>query len=409
MSGLENRNYVTERKKYSVVVDDIWFSIVILIFLKPGIADDIPIIDFIFNAGRVGLSIVYIGRMLINKKRINKDWLLLCVISVIVLTSTFLVGKAYPKALTHYFPSLGMLAFISLNSRKIDRLLVLVENLGIVLLTANLITVLLFPGGLLYREANNLKIWILGQKQDIGGFIFPFLYVALCLKHFDKKFSSKYWMILIISCVSAILEQPLGTLICLSLFLFLCFWDQYILKFEKRLLISILICGFIITQYICFNFEEMIWLQKILSGINLKGASKLRTVNIRIEMWRFAWDTIAKYPLIGVGNLTVRNWSLMTKIGYHSILDNMYMDMLFTGGLVSFFIFILLIGRSFKMIRELWKCRTGRQMGYCLFALCILLLEGCPYYPSVFFMLVSSVWFPYLMEGRVCDRDGDKK
>lgn len=409
MSCIAVRNTVAKNEKRSLLLEDIWFLVIILIFFKPGIVDDLPFLDLVFNAGRFGLAFTYICRMLVVKKRINKDWLLLLAMSTIVLTSTVLIGKAYPKALTHYVPSLGMLAFFSLNSKKIDHLLVVVENLGIVLLVTNLITVLIFPEGLIYRHSNNLKIWILGQKQDIGGFIFPLLYIALCLMQNSKKQAYKFWIILIISCISAILEQPLGTLICLSIFLFLCFFDQFVLKLNINILVGVLIATFLITQYCCFNFENMIWLQELLSAINLKGVSKLRTINVRFGMWRFAWDMIAKYPIIGVGKLTMENWNLMTDVGYHSILDNMFMDVLFTGGIVTFSLFSVLIARSFNMVRKVWKYKIGRQMGYCLFALCILFLEGCPYYPFVFFVLLSSIWFPDLVGGRLCGADDGRK
>ena len=41
-------------------LENIWTIIVLLLFIKPQIADDIGILDLFFNVGRVGVSFIYL-------------------------------------------------------------------------------------------------------------------------------------------------------------------------------------------------------------------------------------------------------------------------------------------------------------------------------------------------------------
>ena len=51
-------------------LENIWTIIVLLLFIKPQIADDIGILDLFFNVGRVGVSFIYLFMLIVNKKRL---------------------------------------------------------------------------------------------------------------------------------------------------------------------------------------------------------------------------------------------------------------------------------------------------------------------------------------------------
>ena len=66
---------------------------------------------------------------------------------------------------------------------------------------------------------------------------------------------------------------------------------------------------------------------------------------------------------------------------------------MFTGGLFSFALFIWLIKRCFNTFIRLWNERKIRYMGYCIFVLCVLFMEGSQYVPLVFLVLSVNCWF----------------
>lgn len=41
-------------------------------FFKPAIIEDIEILDLLFNAGRFGLSVIYIGKMIFLKEQFRR-------------------------------------------------------------------------------------------------------------------------------------------------------------------------------------------------------------------------------------------------------------------------------------------------------------------------------------------------
>ena len=375
----------------------LYYAIIIVIFLKPASIEDISYLDTLFNAFRVIVSICYIIKMLLFNKKIEKDWMIITSLFLIVLFSTILSHGIISKPIAHFLPGIGLIAFILVDKNEIYNKISAIVNIGIILLVLNFLTILVYPGGIVHRVSNpELKIWLLGQKQDLGGFLIPLIFCGLALNYFDAYWRKKVICIVCLGVLTLILEQPIGALVCVILFALLLFMDKYITKINKSLLIIGIIMIFIGFQYICFNFDDLYYIQNALGQINTRGLSKVRTLNIRFSMWQFAWQCIFKHPLIGVGNLSVEEWIRLSNLQYISVLDNLYLDILFTGGFFSFALFIWLIKRCFNTFIKLWNERKIRYMGYCIFVLCVLFMEGSQYVPLVFLVLSANCWFENL-------------
>lgn len=372
----------------------LYYAIIIVILLKPAIIEDILFLDTLFNAFRVIVSICYIIKMVLFNKKIKKDWMIIASLFLIVLFSTIISHGNISKPIAHFLPGMGLIAFILADKNATYNKISAIVNTGIILLVLNFLTVVLYPEGLVYRVTNpELKIWILGQKQELGGFLIPLIFCGLALNYFDAYWRKKVICIVCLGVLTLILEQPIGALVCVILFVLLLFMDKYIIKTNKSLLIIGIIMIFIGFQYICFNFDDLYYIQNALGKINTRGLSKVRTLNIRFSMWQFAWQCIFNHPLIGIGNLSVKEWIRLSNLQYISVLDNLYLDILFTGGLFSFALFIWLIKRCFNTFIRLWNERKIRYMGYCIFVLCVLFMEGSQYVPLVFLVLSVNCWF----------------
>lgn len=314
-----------------------------------------------------------------------------------VFLSTVVYDGRTEKALTHFIPSLGLIAFVYVNQKKVNAFLNVIYKVGSTLLVCNLISVVMFPDGIVYREANSIRVWVLGQKQDLGGFVIPFLFVTLILDAIkNNKRNDFFWISYVLCFMTCFIEKSLGAVLTLVILGLLIIFDKYVIKLNRMVLIFLLCIAFILIQYVSYNFNNMPWLKNFMSDIVTYGVSKFRTLNVRFSMWKFAADTFMQYPLFGVGKLTPERWITMSGLGYHSMMDNMYIDIIFTGGIVAFTLFIWLILRSFNSLKNYWKEREVRQMGYCFFALCILLFEGCPYFPFVYLLLTLPVWIKHV-------------
>ena len=389
---------VLAKHTFRIIVNfkDVYIAIVLLLFIKPAIAEDIEILDFVFNAGRIGLSIVYVGLIFFKIKKIRKDCLGLLAVFISIFFMTIIYKGICAKAITHYLPAIGFLMFILWNKENLISIFRNAISLGFLLLTLNLVTFLVFPDGLIYRESASVRVWLLGQKQDLAGFIFPMLYIAMVLGGISKKYKKTYVYMYIISATTVFLEQSITALICLVVLGILCFLDNFcLLRIRKPFLVSICIIAFGTIQYISYNFNSMPWFHTVLLRINTAGANKVRTLSTRFTMWKFAWNTFLEHPLLGMGELSRDNW--INGVGfYHSILDNIYMDLIMTGGLIGIFLFLTLLIRSFSILNKYRIEKKIRYMSYCLFAFCIYMLFGSPFYPMSFFMITTAAWFPYL-------------
>lgn len=378
----------------------IWFYFVLLIFFKPHIAEDFRILDILFNVGSVGLTMWYSSALIIKRREINKTWFLLCLAGAEVFLVTVLNNGIISKAVSHYFPSIGLLAFFLYYKKNIQDLCMCFVNLEAVLLILNLLSFLLFPNGIVYRQEGMISVWLLGQKQDLAGFVFPFIFFSLLISEFDRK-NRKMIIIraFVLSFLTLSLEQSIAALGCITVFTLMCIFSRISLvkKKNKNFYILLLACimgAFIIFQYIANNFNDLILLQKLLNNIHTRGISKIRSLHSRFVMWKFGWDSFVSSPLFGLGELSKEMWN--RGIGYyHSIMDNIYMDIITTGGLFGITIFCYNVTKSIRYLSRR-KERTSVYATYCLFALCIYCLSGSPFVPPVFLMFNSSCWLSYL-------------
>ena len=145
---------------------DVIVAAICLIFLKPGIVEDIPLLDVLFNMGRFGFSIVFMGLFVIKSRlRITGMILYPTLIFVSVLLSTVINNGQYSLVFAHYIPTLGLMSWIYLYKKDILRIIKCIFFITRILIFINLITILLFPDGIWMRDLS-VPVWLLGQKQD---------------------------------------------------------------------------------------------------------------------------------------------------------------------------------------------------------------------------------------------------
>lgn len=397
---LKSSGALIQQKWFSLSLKKLWYCLVCIIFIKPGIIDDIPSLDLMFNVLRVGLSSVFIGLLLLNRRQ-HRVFVYMFFLFLVILCSTLLNNGQFDKVLSHYYVAVGLISFVQLCKNDIGTLIDVFLKIMFLLLVVNLITFYVYPDGITYREMDSVRVWLLGQKQDLPGIIFPTLYISF-VKNAKFEYNrirfqtiGLYALILI----TVFVEQSIAAFICLVLFFILCISDKYLnTKINKNILIIMAIVGFIIIQYISYHFDDLVQLQDILLQINTHGANKVRTLSVRFSMWNFAWNIFFAHPLFGMGEISKEFW-LLNMGYYHSTLDNMYMDIIMTGGIVGIVLFTKIITYNFKKISSYKQIKTFRFITYLLFVMCIYLYFGGPFSPFMFMALLSPIWLDNYLGG----------
>lgn len=357
----------------------------LLVFTKPRVVDYIDSLDLLFNAaifgGSLALVIYYFSR-----GKLNKRYLTLMLIFIIVLFSTIIRSGYYSKTLSHYVPALGFLAFAILNKKHLNEIVGIFLDFCIVLLTINILTVIIYPNGLLTYGVR--AMWLLGSKQDMGGYVLQALFAAAIMK---EKQRAKWRLTVILSIITAGLFMSIGLLLCLTVFLLLCLFDKHIKNLKPKMYILLVAVCFVGVIGLTYLFEDMSSLQSLLGNINTVGQSKIYTIRARTTMWGAALNILKKSPIIGAGNLTEDVWSSMTGVNvYYAAIDNLYFDILLTGGILALILFLYLVFTNFKNYKSLWKSNCSRVCCYCTFALCLLNFEICGYSAYALGILVFS-------------------
>lgn len=396
---MNGRRRISNNKLFKI--GNLWIAIILLFFIKPQIIDDLGLLDIVFSIGRVLFSMIYMFLLFAKSKKINKIWLYFIVIFLVNLIVTIINQGMISKSVAKYFPAVGIVAYIIYNRNKIINIFHVLIRLELVLLSINLFTFFIFPNGIVYREEDSVAVWLLGQKQDLAGFIFPMLFIIVFMNLKKKCGKGVLIYAYIISLVTVWVEKSITALICMIILGILFIWDEFFAnKIKKTWLIAICVLMFCAIQYIGYNFEHMQLIQKLLLGLSTGGPiTKVRTLGVRFLMWKFAWNLFFKSPIVGMGELSENLW--MKGVGfYHSVLDNMYMDIIMGSGIIGIVLFLLILKKAFNVINCFKQEKFARFLNYILFVMCIYTVFGSPFFAMVFLIFLSGAWLPYI-EDRV--------
>jgi len=313
---------------------DVLMPLVFLVFIKPGFVEDISWLDTAFNAGRFGMSIMFVV-LLIMKRQTIKPVLFPTAIFAISLFSTYYHHGAFSLVLGHWIPPIGMLAWVELNRGKTEKLVECFFRLGELMIIINVLTMLAFPHGMLIRGYNT-QVWFLGQKQDFVSCYLPTTFFAML--HFQKsntKVRKLDWIVCILAVYSVIVVKPLSMLVCLAA-LIVVYYKDSIKPVNVKMLYFVNIVSEVIAVGIAFSITSLPKIQSFLAALPHTGVDKLKNMNIRFYMWVFAANSLRSNPLMGRGQMLENEWYKASGLDfYHTIVHNLPLDLALVGGYSS--------------------------------------------------------------------------
>jgi O-antigen ligase len=219
----------------------------------------------------------------------------------------------------------------------------------------NFVSVLLFPAGLYKVVGNHNEFYFLGHRNNSIEFIIPALLLSIInLDMTEYESFKRHLSLLVISNVSVFLTWSANAIIAIvSMDIFclvvLCGKEQSlkILNYWLTLLASIIATVYVVIFRLQAKFE---WL---ISGVLKKSL----TITNRTRLWDNALYYIAQSPLIGWGKEF--DAIKLIKIGHVNSAHNYYLDILYSGGLTLFIIYILIVIITGKTITS---CQIPRRL-----------------------------------------------
>lgn len=355
--------------------------LVYMFFIKPGVMEDIPILDMIWNAGRFGLTILFLALLLIKTKKLKGTSFPL-LIFIVVLFSTFLHGGTYRIILGHWVPIIGIISWLCYHEKKVNEIIKIFLILGEILIILNGFTMLLYPNGFWIRGYET-PVWLLGQKQDFVSCYFPTVVLSLIYLK-DKKITFFNIFAFVVCLLSIIKAVSLSLVISLIAILILCYFDRIRMvniRFFYLTSIGLQFAAFFVA-FMITKFENV---QELLLALPSTGLDKLRTMTGRFQMWQYSLDSLSDNLLLGRGQLTENTWYQTSGLDfYHTIVHNTLLDIALVGGGIALIIFLFWNIITVNKLQRLAFNNKVRCLGIGLIALNVLFITECPYQPLVF-------------------------
>lgn len=312
-----------------------------LAFLKPWYFANDPRIDSLFNIVRIVVVFVAFFEFGIVKKRISWFLAVIVVYALVVVFSTFVNDGNLYKAATFFICATGGTVLPILSVRKnglnvvFDSLLPLME----LLIVANFVCIFVFPSGMgvFTTETgwSSNQVWLFGLRNEATAYIlFGCIIAYLRFLNVEKTAKSicRFATILAISAATFAVLTLGGGLV--GMICFLCF----ILLSSK---VNLDLKCFIFTVLIFFFILTTFDISGVVESLMILLNKKTNTLTSRYDIWNSVWEHIIRHPVIGKGYQTDNDLIWLSRIAAGATTThNTYLDILFTGGITAFAVFI---------------------------------------------------------------------
>ena len=352
-------------------------------FFKTSGFDYIPGLSFFCNAmlflDAVLFFLIYLGR-----KEMNPFFFTVILYEIWTYLLAPLIADSTPPSLFYVSGTLGVLSVFYMGfSEDYQRFMNALCKLFAIMISANLMLMLAFPGG--FDRTSAGQIYLLGIRTGFSLFIIPGLMFNCIRDDLMNKHSACTVICLICGTLSLIMQWVATGLLELAVIILFFFMLKRRVSFKQKsffyIFLGIMLFNFLLT-YIGTNNGVMQFVAQLLKrDITFTG---------RTEIWMKTFARLQDSPLAGFGNDAVVLIRTVWKTAH-----NQWLHFALEGGYVAMIIMIMAIGKSCRYVTG---CKNECWYGtFCSFAAGILI--GCiaeiqtyvPFFYAVFMM-------PYLLK-----------
>ena len=301
--------------------------------------------------------------------------------------------------LRNYIPTIGFILWLELRKKRMRQIVRHLFCYCFWMLSANLITVLLFPGGILYREYGSVSIWFLGQKNDFLQYVLPGLLCGMIVTEWYPKARRIFGILCVEVAVTLLLTKPIGLII-----ICLCILGMELSRklWSRGYLFRVIVVSPFIMEAALFiiarGYNRKTLLYRLLSMLPSSGVEKNITVGYRFNMWNFVLSPLNPNLLIGMGALEENSFKAASGLNFfHTHMHNMHIDAIYTGGLLSLAVFLLWQSGIVEKLCENRGSLIITRIAEFYVGVSMIFITECPYLPSIIFCYTLVYWHKYLL------------
>jgi O-antigen ligase len=260
----------------------------------------------------------------------------------------------------------------------------------------NFASIILYPDGL-YIVDDVKSYWFLGHKNSyVKYMIIAILFNFLRIRFENKKVDLSIIALLIISFVSVLLVDSSTSIIGLSIISLYFIIPWFFNKFSKSaykiyVIITCILCFLILILGVQNNFSY------IIENVFDRDAS----FTGRTIIWKANMEDISKQPILGHGiesvDLRIERAWYVEAVNAH----NLYLEILYQGGLLLFISFIAII---IKTGIEIKKCKKNEAVSFVSLVvgtmLMMAIVESYPIY-MIFMLLIIAMNIKHIYKDEI--------
>ena len=228
-----------------------------------------------------------------------------------------------------------------------------------IIVIINLITLVVFPGGIpmdriVYLGADSLYVWFWGFKNSICNLIIPYYAFSMTLNYLMQK-KGRFPLLFpsVLSLVTAILSHSTTLLISvIAIIVLLLLKNLKVIRthINPRNMAVIGVCFSVLIVF--FNIQNIFsWLIEGVLGKDL-------SLSNRTFLWGYALQDISRSPFFGYGVQTSTTFGLTRYALSFSHCHNAILTLLYQGGLIS------LISYGVFFVYSIFKSESDSVLGY---------------------------------------------
>ena len=379
---------------YKLMNSSFVLFLIFFVLLKPGSFSEYVAwkkIGDIINIMRVFVCIWCLLYFFLKRVKFDKFISFVVLFYLSLLFSTFYFGQTYANLLFEFVSILSWIILFKtnlFNNKK--KFFTNLENTFLFLLTINLITIVLFPGGFYLNSSGYSSNYFLGYDNNLITYIFPALALSFTNSYGETgRVGLKSIYLLIISLLSIILTWSATGVAAMLIITFL----FLIYTFKKRDFPANKYIVIVLSLFVCIVFLRI---QNIFSFIIEGWLKKDLTFTGRTYIWDIFIKQIKQSLFIGHGIVDYKYLIKSINAGHA---HNYFLQILYQGGIVAFSMFL---GFFFTSINKMKNCKQKKYVGIIIFAYLISFIFEAYSLTNMFIivLLISYYYEPSLKEER---------
>ena len=356
-------NGLAESRKQALLTAGILF--LLAPFFEPGyVSVCVPPARAVYNIGQVLSTLIVFAlfaRNLIRRRRLSKTAMALIILEG-WMGMDVLIHQGVHKAAFLGIISVTVVCMLievmvdeGHAAEMLEGFLLLYE----ILIGLNLVTMLIWPGGLYHTPMQSWDNWFIGYRNMFIYFFLPGMSLELVGAIQRKKYL-RFYLALAVCVASMVMGGSATGLVSILLFALLSVTGLYRWKWINGVSVT---AAWLAAFFAIVVFKVQTLMQPIL---DLLGRNA--TFTGRTGIWENTWTAIAQNPILGYG---IQEESVRTQVTGNAVgitAHNMIFEQWYCFGVIGLLLLAVLIGMC---AWSLFQCRGKRQAG----ALCIGL--GC--------------------------------